>query len=103
MSDDTDIRVRYDHRLAAIKVEVDFNWSELGEQFMRASNEEQAHFLLGWDRAADRMGLLPMARQYRYISEALPHEQVRRAVSQRIYELAEYIDPEYIDPEEPAP
>ena len=93
MSDDIDIRVRYDHRLASVKTEVEFNWPALGEHFMRANSEQQAEFLIGWGAEADALGYLAEDRQYMYIAEGIPNEHIRLSLSDRLRRLADWLDP----------
>lgn len=94
MPDDVDIRIRYDHRLAAVKTELSFNWGALGEHFMRASSEQQAEFLLGVEAEADALGYLSEDTQYLFIADAIPHERIRRSIADRLRRLAEFLIPE---------
>lgn len=92
MSDETDIRIRYDHRLASVKTEVEFNWGSIGEHFVRASSEQQAKFLIGWEAEADALGYLPEGHQYQYIADAIPHERIRQHIADRLRRLADFLE-----------
>lgn len=94
MSDDVDIRVRYDHRLASVHTEIDLNWAAIGEHFIRANSEDQARFLLGWEAEADALGYLNEDTQYLYIAEAIPHERIRTNLGARLRRLANFLDHE---------
>lgn len=94
MDDEVDINVRYDHRLASVKTEVEFNWSAIGEHFVRAKSDDQAALLLGWDAEADALGFLNEDRQYMYISDAIASERVRHNIADRLHRLAEALEAE---------
>lgn len=94
MDDEIDIRTRYDHRLANIKTEIEFNWAAIGEHFIRADSERQARFLLGWEAEADALGYLNEDLQYRYIADALPVERTRTNIAERLRRLADFLSPE---------
>ncbi|MGC0251536.1 hypothetical protein [Pseudactinotalea sp. Z1748] len=96
MDDEIDIRTRYDHRLANVKTEIEFNWAALGEHFIRTDSERQARFLLGWEAEADALGHLSENLHYYYIADALPDERTRTNIAEQLRRLADFLSPEEV-------